>query len=369
MKKTERLAPSAVSSVIKKRISRRLRRWYHTHGRDLRWRRTRDPYRIWVSEIMLQQTQVETVTPYYRRWLKRFPTIRTLAGAPLRDVLAIWEGLGYYSRARNMHRAAQKIVAEHGGRLPRDMDSLRRLPGIGRYTAAAIASIAFNADEAVLDGNVRRVLARVFNLTDDIKSAKVEKKLWGLAQSLLPPGQAADHNQALMDLGATICKPKKPACSVCPLLGVCRAQRLGVQNQRPVAKKAKAAPHYHAAAGVIRKSSSGRILIAQRPPDKLLGGLWEFPGGKRERNESLADCLKREIREELGIEISVGQKRLTVKHAFTHFRITLHVFDARWMSGRPKAIEAADYKWVKADELSDYPMGKMDRAIAEVLNT
>jgi len=332
----------------------------------LPWRGARHPYRIWISEIMLQQTQVSTGIPYYRRWMKRFPTLKVLASAPLKDVLAVWEGLGYYSRARNAHKAAKKVMAAHGGRLPRDAQTLGKLPGIGRYTANAIASIAFNADAAVLDGNVKRVLARVFNLTHDVKSASGEKELWVLAESLVPPGRAGDYNQALMDLGAMNCRPQNPACPLCPLTKMCITRKLGVQNERPVVKKKTPAPHYDVTAAIIRKN--GRVLIAQRPADKLLGGLWEFPGGKREGGESLQSCLRREIREELGIKIAViGSQRMTLKHAYTHFKITLHVFDARWVSGKARAIEVADFKWIRPKALANYPMGKTDRAIAKAI--
>ncbi len=343
-------------------MGNRLLQWYAANARDLPWRKTRDPYRVWISEIMLQQTQVEAVIPYYRRWLKRFPTVKALAAAQLKDMLALWEGLGYYSRARNLHRAAQKIVADHGGRLPNTVEELRQLPGIGRYTAGAIASIAFNADAAVLDGNVKRVLARVFNLTDDVKSPAGEKKLWMLAESLVPAGRAGDYNQAMMDLGATICRPQNPTCLLCPLLGLCEAQKLDVQNERPVAQRKPPTPHYNVTAGIIRKN--GRVLIAQRPADKLLGGLWEFPGGKIEPGESLPECLRREIQEELGIKIEVGEQQLTLQHAYTHFKITLHVFEAKWVSGKAQAIEVADFKWARPAELAAYPMGKTDRAIA-----
>ena len=354
--------PRHSASDRESEISSRLLQWYAANARDLPWRKTRDPYRVWISEIMLQQTQVDTVIPYYRRWLKRFPAVKALADAPLGDVLALWEGLGYYSRARNLRKAAQKVMAEYGGRLPRDTASLQSLPGVGRYTAGAIASIAFNVDAAVLDGNVKRVLARVFNIADDVKSPAGERKLWALAESLVPLGRAADHNQALMDLGATICKPQNPACLLCPLLGICKAQRLGLQDKRPVVKKKPPTPHYDVTAAIIR--NNGRVLIAQRPADKLLGGLWEFPGGKCEPGESLQECLKREIREELGMRIEVSQQRLTLRHAFTHFKITLHVFEAEWVGGGPRALEVAAFKWVRTSQLVDYAMGKTDRAIA-----
>ena len=330
------------------------------------WRGSKNPYRIWVSEIMLQQTQVETVKPYYQRWVKQFPTLNALASANLHEVLQLWQGLGYYSRARNLHKAAQKVMTEFGGKIPNDIDHLLTLPGIGRYTAGAIASIAFGADAAVLDGNVKRVLARLFNLSYDVKSPEGEKKLWELAESLVPHGKAGDYNQAVMDLGATICKPQNPLCDQCPLKKNCLAKKLGLQESRPVTKKKKPTPHYNVMAGIIRKN--GRVLIAQRPTDKLLGGMWEFPGGKLEAGESFEECLKREIKEELGIEINVGKRVLTLKHAFTHFKITLYVFEAEWKLGKARAIDVADFKWLSPRTLAAYPMGKTDRAIADWLN-
>lgn len=343
-------------------LHRRLLRWYARHARSLPWRGTRDPYRVWVSEIMLQQTRVETVIPYYRRWLRRFPTVRALAAASLGEVLALWEGLGYYSRARNLHRAAQMVAAEFRGRVPSDVESLRRLAGVGRYTAGAIASIAFGADAAVLDGNVKRVLARVFDFREDVRSPAGEKALWELAESLIPKGKAGDYNQALMDLGATICARKSPDCAHCPLLGLCAAQKLGVQDQRPIVRKKPATPHYTVTAGIIRRN--GRFLIAQRPAGKLLGGLWEFPGGKREPGETLAECLRREIREELGIEVGVGGQTQTLRHAYTHFKVTLHVFECAWCGGKPRALGVSAFKWARRGELGKYAMGKTDRQIA-----
>ena len=341
--------------------------WYAANARDLPWRGAREPYRVWVSEIMLQQTQVETVIPYYRRWLKRFPTIKALAAAPLGEVLAVWEGLGYYSRARNLHKAAQKVMAEFNGKLPHSLEGLRALPGVGRYTAGAVASIAFNQDAAVLDGNVKRVLARVFNLTDDVKSPAGERKLWALAEGLIPKGRAGDYNQAVMDLGATICKPQNPACPLCPLRDPCKARKLGVQNERPVVKKKAPIPHSDTAAAIIRRN--GRVLIAQHPADKLLGGLWEFPGGQRKTGERLPECLRREIKEALGITIRVGKGCATLKHTFTHFRITLHVFEAVWAGGKVRALKAAAFRWVKPNQLGSYAMGKTDRAIARMVET
>jgi A/G-specific adenine glycosylase len=351
-----------------KTFSGRLLAWYARHQRALPWRGSRDPYQIWVAEIMLQQTQVETVRPYYARWLRQFPTLANLAAAPLAAVLAAWEGLGYYSRARNLHRAAQVVMAEHGGRLPDTVAGLLALPGIGRYTAGAIASIAFNRDVAVLDGNVKRVLARVFDVRLDVKSPAGEKALWTLAEGLVPAGRAGDHNQALMDLGATLCTPRAPACRLCPVRALCAAFRLGVQHERPVRTARPPVPHRVQAAAVVGKA--GRVLLTQRPAGRLLGGLWAFPavlvdapnGGRT----FIARALRRALRAEWGLQVKVGGERQVLDHGFTHFTLTLHVYDCAWQAGRLRR-GPTPRRWVRPADLADYPMGKLDRAIARRL--
>jgi A/G-specific adenine glycosylase len=344
----------------------KLLRWAARNLRDLPWRvEPRDPYRVWVSEIMLQQTQVVSVIPYFRRFIERFPTVQALAAAPLDDVLKLWEGLGYYARARNLFRAARKVVAEFEGCLPDTVEELSQLPGIGRYTCGAIASIAFGRDAPVVDGNVKRVLCRVYAIRGDARQPAVQKKLWACAEANLPKGKGGRWNEAMMELGATVCTPRSPRCDECPLAGVCRARALGTQEQLPTKATKKRLPHYDVTAAVIRKR--GRILIAQRPVGGMLGGLWEFPGGKVERGESLEECLRREIKEELGVEIEVDQPVTQVKHAYTHFRITLHAFECRLVSGRPRAIQVADWRWVRFDELDDFAFAVTDRKIIQAL--
>jgi len=348
---------------MKSLLAERLLAWYEQNGRSLPWRGMADPYAVWVSEVMLQQTRVETVISYFKRWMERFPTIRDLADASQLEVLAKWEGLGYYSRARNLHQAAQIVVAEYNGNLPPDVSTLKKLPGIGRYTAGAIASIAFGLDEATLDGNIRRVLARYFNITEDARSPAGNKRLWEYAAAYLPVGRAGDYNQALMDLGASVCKPRAPGCAICPLAETCQAKALGVQEQRPVLKPKARIPHYTVTAAVLLLGDN--VLIAQRPMDGLLGGLWEFPGGKLQPGEDLASCLQREIREELGVDIRVGDKLGIYHHAYTHFKVTLHAFACRLANGAVlKPLKVADIRWVSLDDLSEYPMGKIDRQIA-----
>jgi A/G-specific adenine glycosylase len=317
---------------------------------------------------MLQQTRAETVIPYFERWMERFPTLAALASASQHEVLAAWEGLGYYSRARNLHRAAKMVMAEYGGELPHGKKLLQRLPGVGRYTAGAISSIAFGLDEPALDGNIRRVLARLFDVTEPARSPEGERRLWGLAAEHLPPGRAGEYNQALMDLGATVCTPRNPDCLRCPVAEFCQARLLGVQEQRPVEKPKPVIPHYIVTAAIVQRNGAENIvLIAQRPANGLLGGLWEFPGGKVQDGEDLPTCLRREIREELGAEISVSEPMGIYRHAYTHFRVTLHAFRCKLVGGEPTPIEVADVRWVTPEALADYPMGKIDRQIARKL--
>jgi A/G-specific adenine glycosylase len=314
---------------------------------------------------MLQQTRVETVIPYFERWMEHFPSISDLAAASEQEVLSLWEGLGYYSRARNLHKAARIVMEEYDGKIPRDLARLRSLPGIGRYTAGAIASMAFGQDVATLDANLRRVLARVFDVAQAADSSVGEEILWRLVEKHLPRGHAGDYNQALMDLGATICTSKKPRCLLCPLSGLCQAYKLGIQEQRPVLKPKAVVPHYTVSAAVLWRD--GKVLLAKRPSKGLLGGMWEFPGGKIEKDETLEACIAREIREELGAKIRVVELFGVYQHAYTHFRITLHAFLCELTDGEPKPIEAAELAWVSPIELHRYPMGKVDRLIARKL--
>ena len=348
-----------------KLLRQKLSRWYARHGRDLPWRGTRDPYAVWVSEIMLQQTQVATVKPYFKRFMKRFPNVRVLSRASLDEVLKCWEGLGYYGRARNMHTAARRIARDFDGKVPQTTAELLTLPGVGRYTASAIASIAFGRDEPVLDGNVTRVLCRVFRIRTLPKETGTQKKLWKLARKLMPAGRAGRFNQALMDLGATVCTPRTPGCLVCPLRDLCGARARGEEQKLPVKAKRKPLPHHDVAVGIVWKGN--RVLIDRRKPEGLLGGLWEFPGGRRRRGETLEQCVLREIEEELGVKVHVRRPLVTVKHAYTHFRVTLHAFECDYVSGRPKAVGCAGWKWVALDKLDDYAFPTANRRVMAAL--
>jgi A/G-specific adenine glycosylase len=346
-------------------FSQALLAWYDEESREMPWRGLTDPYSIWVSEVMLQQTRVETVRPYFVRWMALFPDMNTLAHAREQDVLHAWEGLGYYARARNMLKAARMIVEEFAGDFPHDIEVIRRLPGVGVYTAAAISSIAFGANEAAIDGNIRRVLARLGDISVPLGSPEAEEKFKHSTGELLPRGKAGEFNQAMMDLGATICIPKQPKCIACPVKRFCRAFELGIQAERPVTPVKVAVPHIQVTAAVIQLNE--QVLIALRPSGGLLGGMWEFPGGKVEPGESDSEALVREIREELGTVVGVGEMVGTFKHAYTHFRVTLRAYYCDIKGIEPAALEAMEIRWVDVGELADFPMGKIDRMISRTL--
>jgi A/G-specific adenine glycosylase len=293
--------------------------------------------------------------------------VDTLAAAPLDAVLKLWEGLGYYSRARNLHRAAQTVMQDLNGRMPTTAFGLQQLPGIGRYTAGAIASIAYGEAVPVLDGNVIRVFSRLLDLEDDVGQTATQNLLWKQAEDWLPNERPGDYNQALMELGRTVCKPRNPLCETCPVQAFCQAYENGTQAERPVRKRRGETPHYDVTAGIIW-NDAGQVLIAQRPLDGLLGGLWEFPGGKLERGETLQECLAREIYEELLINIDVGELFVVVKHAFTHFKITLHAFTCHYSgTEEPQAVGARDWAWILPEELDNYGFGKADREVIAAL--
>lgn len=346
-----------------KRLRRALTGWYDRNRRALPWRETRDPYAIWISEIMLQQTRVETVVPYFRRFLERFPNAETLAGAPLGEVLKVWENLGYYTRAQNLHRAAGEIVERFGGKIPNDPDQILRLPGIGRYTAGAILSIAFGRNLPAVDGNVRRVISRLFAMEESVDDAAVQKRIEERVSALVPKRAPGRFNQALMELGAVCCTPKTPTCTVCPLQAACGARSRGLVDRLPVRGKKKAIPHRGVVAAIIREKS-GRVLIVQRPARGLLGSLWKFPGGFLNPQEPGEAGLARIAREAFSIEIGVGAPLAQVKHAYTHFRITLTAFDCTL---KKRAPAVSPCRWAGKGELEELPFSKADRLIARLV--
>ena len=338
--------------------------WYSIQGRDLPWRRSRDPYAIWVSEIMLQQTQVKTVIPYYDRWLAQFPTLQTLASADQQQVLKLWQGLGYYARARNLHRAAQDIVSQHHGVFPTDLPTAVSLPGIGRTTAGGILSAAFDQPTPILDGNVKRVLARLVALS--VPTSKAIAQLWQLSIALLDPAHPRDFNQAWMDLGATVCLPRSPLCDRCPWQPHCCAYHQGIQTEIPMTETRAPIPRKMIGVAVIW-NDAGQILIDRRKPNGLLGGLWEFPGGKVELGETIPDCIQREIQEELGIEIEVGDRLIVIDHTYSHFHVTLNVHHCKHLSGEPQPLQCDEIRWVELADLDSYPFPKANLQIIEAL--
>ncbi|MDX9755458.1 MAG: A/G-specific adenine glycosylase [bacterium] len=334
-------------------IRRALLAWFHQNKRDLPWRKTKDPYKIWVSEIMLQQTRVEAVIPYYENFLQAFPTLHALAAAPEDRVLKLWEGLGYYSRARNLHKAAHWLVQEQGGCFPTTVEAIQSLPGIGKYTAGAIASIAFGIAAPALDGNVKRVLARLYGIEDWIEKASSIAQCLDHLHRLIDPNEPGAFNEAMMELGAQVCLPKNPACSSCPVRKQCHALALDRVRFLPARKPRKPIPHYEVVAAAIYKN--GRYLLGKRPGTSMLAGLWEFPGGKVEAGETHEEAVRRELREELGIEVEVQKHLVSVDHTYTHHTVTLHLYLCHHIGGKPQTLYHSDLKWVSPKQFVEYP--------------
>jgi len=350
-----------------KAVTQQLLDWFALNKRDLPWRKNRTPYRVWVSEIMLQQTQVVTVIPYYHRFLSRFPTLEALANTDINSLMKAWEGLGYYARAKNMQHAAKEILTNHNGIFPGSSKELIRLKGFGDYTSSIVASICFGERAPAIDGNVLRVIARIKCINAPIQNQKTKEEIKACAQGLIPLEHPGDFNEAMMELGALICKPKQPLCNVCPIADKCDAFQSGQEHKIPVKIKRPARPHYHIAVGIIHKDDC--VLIALRPEDGLLGNLWEFPGGKRKDGESLHACCEREILEETGIQVSVLEKFMSLKHAYTHFKITLHAFHCTYLSGTPEPFASQELRWVKIDDLCEFPFPKANKKLIASLQS
>lgn len=340
-------------------LRRALLRWYHAEARDLPWRRSRDPYAIWISETMLQQTRVETVIPYYERFLARFPTVEALADAEADDLMEHWAGLGYYRRARNLQAAARRVVDEHDGNLPDQLDDLLALPGVGRYTAGAVASIAFDRPAPIVDGNVARVFARVFGIREDVRSAPVQARLWEEAEALARGRRPGDLNQAVMELGATVCTPRAPKCSSCPLLDPCAAHAAGDAEALPVKTPAKAPKRVVAVAARIARN--GRFLAVRRPAEGLLGGLWELPGGDLQPGETPEAAVGRSLRERLGLAAKTCLPLGSVEHVFSHRLLTLHVLRVEVTSGRVRRHGYDAHRWLSERALGGLPLSKVAR--------
>jgi len=349
---------------------RRLTAWFDRCARPLPWRRDRDPYRVWVSEIMLQQTQVGTVENYYERFLNKFPTVETLAAADERDVLRLWEGLGYYRRARQLCEAARRIVAELGGAFPRDSTAVRRLPGVGRYTAGAILSIAFDAREPILEANTLRLWCRLAGYRGDPQSSEGQRLLWALAEAVLPPRRGSSRvNQALMELGSQVCTPRSPRCEACPAAVLCRANRLGQQREIPRRAARPATESVREAAVVIRRRD--RVLLVRGSEGRRYAGLWEFPRFPIQAVRP-AD-LRRELAEHVlrltGLEIAPGRRIQTIRHGVTRFRIALECFEAEHLGRKRKRGSALETRWLRPAELDGYPLSSPGRKLARLVQT
>jgi A/G-specific adenine glycosylase len=359
--------PYTHAPIFTKKIvfRRALMTWYREQARDLSWRGTLDPYAIWVSEIVLQQTRVDQGTPYIERFLKKFPTVFDLAKANEDAVLKLWEGLGYYSRARNLHKAARLVANEREGIFPATALEWETLPGVGRYTAGAIASIAYGENAPVVDGNVKRVLARLLDCHDNVDSPATTNAIWDWMTILVRGKNPGEFNQSVMELGASICSPRNPNCGCCPVKRFCLAHSQSTQAQLPVRTPKKKVPHHQIVVAAIKKN--GRYLLGKRPADGMLGGLWEFPGGKVEPREAHETALHREINEELGVGIDIVESLGSIEHAYSHFKITLHVYLCKHTHGTLVAHAHTELKWVSKKNFSTYTFPKANHKFLSTL--
>ena len=359
-----RMLPDA---ACRRALRRRLLAWYERHARDLPWRRTNDPYAVWLSEIMLQQTQVATVKPYFERFIHALPTIEALARADEHEVMRLWEGLGYYRRARQLHRAAQIIVAEHAGQFPRDSAVVHRLPGIGRYTAGAILSIAFDAREPILEANTRRLLSRLLAYRGDPHSAGGQRLLWAMAEMLLSRRNAGRFNQALMELGSEVCTSRSPRCLDCPVAALCRANQQGRQQEIPPPKTKRPVEAVREAAVLVRRH--GRVLLLRWPEGRRWAGLWDFPRFPLAAESPTA--IGRELVENVwaltGVTVAPGRHIATLRHGVTRFRITLDCYEAECVSGGRKTAAPLETRWLHPAELGDYPLSSTGRKLAKLI--
>lgn len=346
--------------------SKALVRWFRNHRRDLPWRGDASPYEVWVAEVMLQQTRVSTVEQYYDEFLREFPTVEALAEAAQDEVLKAWEGMGFYARARRLHSASQTVIEEHDGEVPSDYQELKELSGIGDYTAAAIEAFAFNGERPVMDGNVHRVITRWAGIDTPIDRADTDARIRNVLEGALKKSEnPGELSEGLMELGALICTPSNPDCENCPLFENCEAFQGNRVQQLPVTRESDEKPHHEIAVAVILENDD--VLISRRPEEKMLGGLWEFPGGKLEDGETLREALCREMKEELGIEITVGAKITEVPHEYSHLSINLHAYFCNVEDGQPTSREGQKWKWVPRKDLEEYAFPKANKQVLEEL--
>lgn len=356
--------PILQEAAIRAWARRRLLAWFDRHARDLPWRRRRDPYAVWISEVMLQQTQVATVIGYFQRFLKEFPSIAALAAADEQQVLRVWEGLGYYRRARALHQAARRLTADHAGQIPNDPDILSRLPGLGRYTVNAILSQAYERRLPILETNSRRVLCRLLGERGDLAAAPVLERLWAAATMLLPQRRVGAFNQALMELGALICTPDKPGCTRCPLSRHCAAHQQGAQAEIPRALKRLPVEEVDEVAVAVRRQR--QVLLVQRPEGGRWAGMWELPR-RAIVARATPDAVAQELLTELGLRADLGQEIATLRHGVTRFRIKLVCLEATHRGGAFRPGLYPTGLWVTPAELADYPLSRPQRRLAQVL--
>jgi len=340
--------------------------WFAVHRRPLPWRENRDPYRVWVAEVMLQQTRVDTAVPYYRRFLERFPTVEALAGASETEVLKAWEGLGYYSRARNLQRAAREVVARYGGKLPQEADALAALPGIGPYTAGAIAALAYNQPVAAVDGNVLRVMARVLGIDDDVTRRAVQRRIKAAVEAMIPPGRGGALAEALMELGALVCTPRAPRCPDCPWQEACAAYQTGQADVLP-RRRARTRPRLvHGAVALI--DWGGRVLVVRRPDEGLLAGLWEFPWAEAPAEADAGPALAQNVARRYGLLVRVERELAPVRHVFSHVEWRLRIYACRRVGEEgPPALGPGltEHRWASPAELARLTFGRAHRRIGE----
>jgi A/G-specific adenine glycosylase len=353
------------SAAQKQSMRRRLLAWYAKNARDLPWRRSRDPYRVWVSEIMLQQTQVATVCEYFKRFVRAFPNVRQLASADEERVLRLWEGLGYYRRARQLHAAAQRIVSEHGGKVPQSVEALRQLPGIGRYTAGAIASIAFDQRAPILEANTIRLLSRLIGLQDDPHSTAGQRLLWKVAEEILPTKNAAEFNQALMELGSLVCTPSEPRCDACPLFSVCAARERGLQCEIPRPKRKKIYTDIREIAVIVRRN--GRVLMRQCAANERWAALWDFPRFQIEAQGPLfaGEEIVNNLRIQTGVTCGPPTLIKKIRHGVTRYRITLECYQAPFLLGRVRKAAGTKLCWADPSKLTQLPLSTTGRRMAD----
>lgn len=357
--------PDPGDAALRGRLRRRLLAWFARNRRDLPWRRDRDPYRVWVSEVMLQQTQAATVVRYFERFLHAFPTLDTLAAADEQDVLRCWEGLGYYRRARDLHRAARHLVAAHGGRFPAKPEALREVPGIGRYTMGAVLSRAFDRRLPILEANSRRVLCRFFGRRDDPRRGAGERWLWQAAETILPQRRVGDFNEALMELGALVCTPVQPACERCPLTADCATRQLGLQDQIPVRARPPRTQAVQEVAIVVRRGR--RVLLMQRPGSGRWAGMWEFPHGAVTAGETLEDAALRLLTELTGIRARLGPELMSLRHTIMHYRVSMLCFEVAYLGGTLHMNFYQRGIWLEPQDVVDYPVSAPQRRLARAL--